>query len=359
MFIIVYPAAAVGGTGTAGDPYIIQTPIELQSIQNDLAAYYVLGNNIDLSGVIWTPIGTSSSPTTTGFHGFLDGAGHTISNLNYNNSTIDNIGLFAVITTGATINDISFIDCNIIGKANVGLLFGSCIMADGVNTQAVITNVDSSNCVVTGTSSQVGGIAGYCRTYSNITFIGCDVADGMVESTSGYSVGGIAGFGAFTNSTATFTSCTATGMHVKASGNSVGGIAGFGAHTNSTAEFVSCEATNCVIESTSGNYVGGIAGFGAHTTSTAEFVSCEATNCVMKGGITVGGIAGFGASTNSTAQFDNCVAKFCTISATSNYAGGICGKIYTGCIGTFEDCTSQYNSIVTPSYAAGICPAWA
>ena len=325
MFIIVYPAAAVGGTGTAGDPYIIQTPIELQSIQNDLAAYYVLGNNIDLSGVIWTPIGTSSSPTTTGFHGFLDGAGHTISNLNYNNSTIDNIGLFAVITTGATINDISFIDCNIIGKANVGLLFGSCIMADGVNTQAVITNVDSSNCVVTGTSSQVGGIAGYCRTYSNITFIGCDVADGMVESTSGNPVGGIAGFGAHTNSTATFTSCTATGMHVKASGHAVGGIAGYGAYTN----------------------------------STAEFVSCEATNCVMKGGITVGGIAGFGASTNSTAQFDNCVAKFCTISATSNYAGGICGKIYTGCIGTFEDCTSQYNSIVTPSYAAGICPAWA
>ena len=358
MMITIIPASAAGN-GTSNDPYIITNQSELQSISNDLSAYYVLGNDIDLSGVTWTPIGSSFNPVVTGFHGYLGGNNYTITNLYLNGTDTDYIGLFSVITAGAQIENIMFTDCTVMGKSNVGLVFGACIMASGVDTQAIISNVDSENCTVIGSSANVGGIAGISRTYADIAYVNCDVSNGTVESTSSYIVGGIAGAGANTNSSAAFTGCTANGMHVKASSNSVGGIAGYGANTNSSAAFVGCIATSCIIESTSSNNVGGIAGYGAITNSSAAFENCKAVNCVMKGSYYVGGIAGYGANTNSSAAFAGCAAEMCTVYATSNYAGGICGRIYAGNTGTFTDCIVKYSSIVAPSYVAGICPAWA
>ena len=324
MMITIIPASAAGN-GTSNDPYIITNQSELQSISNDLSAYYVLGNDIDLSGVTWTPIGSSFNPVVTGFHGYLGGNNYTITNLYLNGTDTDYIGLFSVITAGAQIENIMFTDCTVMGKSNVGLVFGACIMASGVDTQAIISNVDSENCTVIGSSANVGGIAGSSRTYADIAYVNCDVSNGTVESTSSSAVGGIAGLGANPTSSAAFTGCTANGMHVKASSNSVGGIAGYGAITN----------------------------------SSAAFENCKAVNCVMKGSYYVGGIAGYGANTNSSAAFAGCAAEMCTVYATSNYAGGICGRIYAGNTGTFTDCIVKYSSIVAPSYVAGICPAWA
>ena len=359
LCLIAAPASAAG-SGTSADPYIITTADELQSMSNDLAAYYVLGNNIDLTGYAWTPIGSSTTPTANGFHGTLDGQGYAISNLSIN-TNVSYAGLFSVITTGATLANIDFVDCMVNGTTYVGTLFGACLMASGVNVTANILNIDTENCNVTASGYYVGGIAGYSGTYASVKFASCDVANGAVTSTSGYSVGGIAGYGATSNSQARFDACHAFGMHVKASGNYVGGIAGYGANSNSQASFENgCSAVNCLIESTSGHYVGGIAGYGAYSNSQASFENgCSAVNCVLKGGTNVGGIAGAGAHSNSQASFENCVAKLNSVRATNSYAGGIAGRIYDGCIGTFTDCISQYNSIVTGNYGAGICPAWA
>ena len=41
-------SAFAGGAGTIGDPYQISNCTELQDMQSDLDAYYVLDNNIDL-----------------------------------------------------------------------------------------------------------------------------------------------------------------------------------------------------------------------------------------------------------------------------------------------------------------------
>ncbi len=238
MMITIIPASAAGN-GTSNDPYIITNQSELQSISNDLSAYYVLGNDIDLSGVTWTPIGSSSNPVVTGFYGNLDGRNHTITNLYLNGTDTDYIGLFSVITAGAQIENIMFTDCTVMGKSNVGLVFGACIMASGVDTQAIISNVDSENCTVIGSSAAVGGIAG---------------------------------LGANTNSSAAFTGCTANGMHVKASSHYVGGIAGYGAYTNSSAAFAGCTAEMCTVHATS-NYAGGICGR-IYAGNTGTFTDC-------------------------------------------------------------------------------------
>ena len=70
------PAAAFSGSGsgTEANPYIITTPAQLQEMNNDLAAYYQLANNITV--ITNTMIGSASSP----FTGVLDGAGHVLFN---------------------------------------------------------------------------------------------------------------------------------------------------------------------------------------------------------------------------------------------------------------------------------------
>ena len=80
------------GSGTLGDPYIIQDVTDLQNMNLDLAAHYVLGNDIDASETLtwndgegFVPIGNFVDGP---FTGSIDGAGYTISNL-YENITFD------------------------------------------------------------------------------------------------------------------------------------------------------------------------------------------------------------------------------------------------------------------------------
>ena len=66
---------------------LITTADELQLISGDLDGTYRLENDIDLSGVSWTPIGTTNVP----FDGTLDGNGFTISNLSFSGDSIDHV----------------------------------------------------------------------------------------------------------------------------------------------------------------------------------------------------------------------------------------------------------------------------
>lgn len=86
----------------------ITTADELQNINNNLKANYVLANDIDLSGRDFTPIGNTDSGA---FEGSFDGNGHTISNLDvfsgkyaglfgYNDGTVKNLTLSNVSVYG-------------------------------------------------------------------------------------------------------------------------------------------------------------------------------------------------------------------------------------------------------------------
>lgn len=76
---------AGGGDGTQASPYMLNDKADMQAISAKLVAdqtvYFRLGNDIDMSGVDWTPVNTD--PAFTGKIDF-DGAGHTISNLTIN-----------------------------------------------------------------------------------------------------------------------------------------------------------------------------------------------------------------------------------------------------------------------------------
>ena len=78
-------------------PVYIHTAEELQALGEDLYGWYVLAEDIDLSGRQWIPVGmyfsnyeTVNAPYWTyAFRGTLDGAGHTISGLTIGNWLAD------------------------------------------------------------------------------------------------------------------------------------------------------------------------------------------------------------------------------------------------------------------------------
>ena len=108
--MLIIPASAqmtkfAGGSGTAEDPWQINTAEQLDLIHNDLTAHYVLTEDIDLSDYEnWDPIGAfqplSDKPEEAeiphpdfAFTGTFDGNGHTISNLTIDAPVSMGVGL--------------------------------------------------------------------------------------------------------------------------------------------------------------------------------------------------------------------------------------------------------------------------
>jgi M26 IgA1-specific Metallo-endopeptidase N-terminal region/The GLUG motif len=134
------------GAGTQENPYIIETPADLQAIQNNLSAYYELGNNIDMTGYTFMPIGNS----TNRFTGTLDGKGYKIINLTINQPTIDFVALFGFLQ--GIVKNLALENVNIVGNIRTGAIAG----------QAYQSTID--NCYSTGSikgSYLVGGLIGY------------------------------------------------------------------------------------------------------------------------------------------------------------------------------------------------------
>ncbi len=125
------------GEGTPVSPYIITNDWELQSMTQDLDAYYRLGNNIDARGTVtwnegrgFTPIGGDGFNDTP-FTGHFDGNGYGIIGLTidregttpFNEGYNYYIGLFAR-TDGAKLYNVILQDHYILGKQYVGSVVG-------------------------------------------------------------------------------------------------------------------------------------------------------------------------------------------------------------------------------------------
>lgn len=104
--------------------YAITTPQDLVNMKYNLAGNYTLENDIDMTGVKWTPIGEGEDKGTEGkFTGTFNGKGHVIRNLSYNNPQQSKAGLFGDIQN-ATIQDLGMENASIVGNQNVGGIAG-------------------------------------------------------------------------------------------------------------------------------------------------------------------------------------------------------------------------------------------
>jgi hypothetical protein len=132
------------GSGTEEDPYQITTVEQLQEMNKDLDAQYILMNDIDASETReWNVGDHDGDPETpdsamgfepvgeyilknpkSGFTGKFDGKDYTIENIYINRPFERNIGLFGCIADGGSILKCKIMNSEIIGYENVGVLAG-------------------------------------------------------------------------------------------------------------------------------------------------------------------------------------------------------------------------------------------
>jgi len=173
--------AVMAGSGTAQDPYKMCSGNQLQNINNNLNAHYVQASDIDLGEINFLPIGTDANP----FTGTYDGGGHKISNLHINLSSTGDVGLFGMISNGASVSDVNLENVNIVNNGNwyVGALVGR-------NFGGFI-----NNCSVTGVltgGDYIGGLVGNNNGNMSTISIGNSHSSVIITS-AGSRIGGLVG----------------------------------------------------------------------------------------------------------------------------------------------------------------------
>ena len=152
-----------------------------------------LDNDLDLSGIQWTPIGNGDN-FVRHFAGTFDGQHHKIMNLCHH-STGDELirnGLFGVVSDGGTLKNLLVTDANI-GSNDGSLLAG--ILADWVNGGTV------ENCYTSGKiennvgDKMVGGLIGQCTWSTQVKGCASDATVISTESDEDHvdTVGGLIG----------------------------------------------------------------------------------------------------------------------------------------------------------------------
>lgn len=193
--IDLYADDYAGGTGTAADPYVIATDLQLAKLARDInnsstqsncvGQYFVLSNDIDLSSALWMPIGTWNQNVQRYFYGKFDGQGYTVKNMRmiwegYSNKWCA-WGLFSRIQGNSTTEaEFSSITNLIIDKASlekkkdytpVGAGINLGIVVGEINVNAEISNIIVRNSTITddedtytssvsGSNYRIGGIFG-------------------------------------------------------------------------------------------------------------------------------------------------------------------------------------------------------
>lgn len=193
--IDLYADKYAGGTGTAADPYVIATDLQLAKLARDInnsstqsncvGQYFVLSNDIDLSSALWMPIGTWNQNVQRYFYGKFDGQGYTVKNMRmiwegYSNKWCA-WGLFSRIQGNSTTEaEFSSITNLIIDKASlekkkdytpVGAGINLGIVVGEINVNAEISNIIVRNSTITddedtytssvsGSNYRIGGIFG-------------------------------------------------------------------------------------------------------------------------------------------------------------------------------------------------------
>ena len=274
------------GAGTENDLYLIDTFEDLAALrdavnggQDQTGKYFKMTANIDLGGEEnpWKSIGYDGKS----FTGTFDGAGHTISGLYINSSSISRAdqgaGLFTRVGEGGTVRNLTV-------KAEIApeSLYGSIGSVVGRNNGGTISSCTGSVVVKGNADSSVGGVVGSSESGTISSCIGSVYINGNIDSP----VGGIVG----SSESGTIENCRNTGSIdvTGSSTDSVAGIGGIVGTNNGTVE--NCENTGKVTVGDKG-VIGGIVG---HANGGSTVSNCRNSGDIsanMDGSIT-GGIVG-------------------------------------------------------------------
>jgi hypothetical protein len=373
---------------------VIHSAADLRGVSNNMAAYYVLDADVDLSSVAnFAPIGVpNSAADPLPFTGTLDGAGHTITGLTQVSSG-RYAGLLGVIGAGGSIKNLRVQNAAITsnyggGAAAMGSPIPGMIgILAGENRQGTIDNVTINGAIVTTSAgSASGGLVGVnLGTISNssssvtITATLNDSATGLLDQST--QIGATAG-----RNNAAITNVTTAGtisvqLNAKVSsravyGAQIGGlvglsdsasnIAGSNSSVNISAAF-SGDAHATSADNPYTAYWNAIGGLVGNTPSTSTIVDSSSSGAVTvtnavtpSGGVvidTVGGLLGSGGIVvaNGSYAFVNPAG---TPTITGSSASGPI-KVTGLCCAPFGDSPNvgglvgQFSGTIISSHASG------
>jgi len=154
------------------NPYLVETPAQLDQVRNHLTNHFLQVQDLDLSSYSnWSPIGISPQI----FLGTYNGGTNTIRNLIISRSSEDNVGLFGCVGSSGRISHLGLEGGTIQGGWNVGSLVGQ-------NNGSVIECYATTD--VTGDIA-VGGLIGgnygeVIRCYTSNSVTGNTSAGGLI-----------------------------------------------------------------------------------------------------------------------------------------------------------------------------------
>ncbi|MBP5270278.1 MAG: hypothetical protein ILO42_04890 [Clostridia bacterium] len=365
-------SAEFAGEGTAASPYLIASPENLRSLQEQVAAgndfegeYFTQTADIDLGNKEWTPIGTSSTP----FCGVYDGLGHKITGLSITQES-NAMGLFGYIestwTSEAGIMNLDvtgeFVFEQLTGNPGLGGVVGWVYKdsEQGYKRCQIINVTGNVNITVKSATNQprMGAVLGYCfeGDVTNVVNNGAIVYTGSANSR----VGGVVG----QSNRSTYTGCVNNGsISVNMTGTVTAHVGGICSMTTYKTIDVYTVYDNCVnngaitVETEDGKiYLGGITGA---TYSSGKPLYLEVKNCLNTGAISgkvksetgknifIGGISAY--SENTYTSVVDCVNNTTDVTGetkATGCVGGIVGKITAADETMFiKDCLSLSETI--------------
>lgn len=304
------------GTGTAEDPYIIDSKKALMGLaqlcngvqmKHFAGEYFKQTADIDLTGetgfigIGVTPQYASAANMLHFFSGTYDGGGHTISGVSIDGTVADetgkiqsmksyaSAGLFGAARLGAVIKGVNLdATCSITGYNNVGGIVGEC-------GEDVTISDCSSAANITAYGRYAGGIVAHITVGSNnylldnVAISRCGYY-GTLRSADSY-VGGIAGYNA-----AVITDCVNGGA-------------------------ISIEKLSEFITPASSAYAGGIAGY-----SAGKILRGMNIGTVTADNRYVGGITGQNTTAQKRGDLTGCINAGQIVSAATSDVGAIVGN---------------------------------
>lgn len=239
-----------------------------KAAQGDLSLSCTLTDNIDLTGIDWTPIGTFGNEYT----GTFDGKDKTITGLTVNGSDGRYyFGLFGSIGSGGTVKDLTLADVSINAKDSIGGVAGE-------------NNGTIENCQVTGGTITVnnsgtgnaGGIAGV----NNGIIKGCSSAATVKDACN---TGGVVGLN-YNQVIACYSTGTVSGGNSGDGTNGTGGVAG----QNNSGTITACYHAGGNVSAP--RIVGGVVGYNTSFMGSSGIVdTCYWSNSLPNG---IGSLSG-------------------------------------------------------------------
>lgn len=172
-----YAGLFSGGAGTSESPYKIANARDFKHISkycvegygskeaaSFLGATYKQTADIDFKNATLTPIGSTSNP----FTGVYDGNSKTLGNVSIS-TTADDTGLFAYLN-GATVKDLTVSGSIQSSKSNVGSIAGR---ANGASILRCVNQATVKSTANSSTNAAVGGIVGQANQTDPVTLESC------------------------------------------------------------------------------------------------------------------------------------------------------------------------------------------